>query len=342
LGIVKDAHVTLHDVAARAGVSVATASRALTGTKVNKKNHAKVQKAAAELGYVPNEAARSLRNVRTMTVGVVFSQINSPLSTEVLDALASGLDEKGYSLFVATAQGLEERFDTLTHRFLERRVDALLCINPSGEGTAMARYFAARIPVVALFSKAGGYDKLPLIASSVKEASKDCIARLQALGHQTIGILRPNRRSRPIEAFREHARKAGLAVRTYDTTEGAVDAVGLLNSMTSEAQRPTAVVARQGDAVRLFEAADEMGVIVPRMLSIIAIRDRTQQMPVTRLPLSMIHLNPGKIGVEAAEILVGVLAGERSFAGDVSVETGAWIERATLGPAPTRSLSQAG
>jgi DNA-binding LacI/PurR family transcriptional regulator len=243
---------------------------------------------------------------------------------------------------VATAQGVEERFDTLVHRFLERRVDALLCINPSGEGEALARYFSARIPVVALFSKTGGYASLPLIASSVKDAALECIARLQALGHRTVGVLRPGRRSRPIEAFREHARKAGMTVRTYDTAEGVVDAVGLLNTMMNDAQRPTVVVARQLDAVRLFEAADEMGIIVPRMLSIIAIRDRTQQMPTTRLPMSMIHLNPGKIGVEAAEILAKVLSGEGDFKGDLTIETGAWIERGTLGPALTRSLSQAG
>jgi len=338
----KEAHITLHDVAKRAGVSVATASRALTGTKVNKKNQAKVTKAAADLGYVPNEAARSLRNVKTNTVGVVFSQLNSPLSTEVLDALASGLDDKGYSLFVATAQGVEERFDTLVHRFLERRVDALLCINPSGEGGALARYFQAGIPVVALFSKSGGYTSLPLIASSVKDAANDCITRLQTLGHQVVGVLRPGRRSRPIEAFREYARKAGLTVRTYDITEGLLDAVSLLNSMVSEAQRPTAVIARQMDAVRLFEAADELGIIVPRMLSIIAIRDRTQQMPATRLPMSMIHLNPGKIGVEAAEIIARMLSRETKFKADISIETGSWVERATVGPALSRTLSQAG
>ena len=338
----KEAHVTLHDVAKRAGVSVATASRALTGTKVNKKNQAKVAKAAAELGYVPNEAARSLRNTKTNTVGVVFSQLNSPLSTEVLDALASGLDEKGYSLFVATAQGVEERFDTLVHRFLERRVDALLCINPSGEGAALSRYFQASIPVVALFSKTGGYESLPLIASSVKDAANECIARLQTLGHRVVGVLRPGRRSRPIEAFRDYARKAGLTVRTYDITEGLLDAVGLLNLMVSEPQRPTVVVARQMDAVRLFEAADELGVIVPKMLSIVAIRDRTQQMPATRLPMSMIHLNPGKIGVEAAEIIARMLSGESNFKKDISIETGSWVERGTIGPALSRTLSQAG
>lgn len=342
MGLVKEGHITLHDVAARAGVSVATASRALTGTKVNKKNHAKVHKAATELGYVPNEAARSLRNVKTMTVGVVFAQLNGPLSTELLDGLAAGLEEKGYSLFLATAQGVDERFDNLVHRFLERRVDALLCVNPSGQGGALARYASAGIPVICLFSRSGGYEKLPLIASSIADTVQECAARLQALGHTTVGVLRPSRRSRPIEAVREGARKAGMTVRTYDIGDTPLDAVGLLSTMMNEAQRPTVVVARQMDAEQLFKAADEMGVIVPRMLSIVAIRDRTQQMPSTRLPLSMIHLNPGKVGAEAAVIVAKLLAGEIDFRGDSSIETGAWVERGSVGPPLSKALPQVG
>jgi LacI family transcriptional regulator len=329
---------TLHDVAARAGVSVATASRALARTDVNErnKNHSKVLKAAAELGYVANEAARSLRNVRTMTVGVVFNQLHDPLSTELLDALASTLEEHGYSLFVATAQGVEERFDNLVFRFLERRVDALFCVNPSGEGEALARYATAKIPVICLFSKAGGYERLPLIASTILEVVSASIARLQTLGHQVLGVLRPDRRSRPIETFREVARKAGLTVRSYEISEGPLDAVGILNTMLNEAQRPTVVVARQTDAMRLFEAADALSILVPRSLSIIAIRDRTQQMPNTRLPMSMIHLNPGRVGVEAAEVLVKHLQGERELSDNLAIESGAWIEGGTIGPAAAR------
>jgi LacI family transcriptional regulator len=326
---------TLHDVAARAGVSVATASRALTRREVGKrnKNHTRVLKAAAELGYVANEAARSLRNVKSMTVGVVFNQLHDPLSTELLDALASSLEEHGYSLFVATAQGIEERFDNLVFRFLERRVDALFCVNPAGEGEALARYATASIPVICLFSKSGGYEDLPLIASSIGAAVSASIAHLQTLGHQVLGVLRPDRRSRPIETFREIARKAGMTVRSYEIPEGPLDAVGILNSMVNEVQRPTVLVARQTDAMRLFESADAMSILVPRALSIIAIRDRTQQMPNTRLPMSMIHLNPGRVGVEAAAVLVKHLQGETAFSGNLAVEAGAWVEGATVGSA---------
>jgi len=326
---------TLHDVAERAGVSVATASRALSGRKSNKKTLGRVREVAAELGYVANGAARSLRNVRTMTVGAVFNQLHDHLSTELLDALVSALDQYGYSLLVATAQGVEERFDSLVHRFRERRVDALFCVNPSGKGVALARYAAAGVPAICLFSKSGGYENQPLIAASIHEAVNLALARLRSLGHQIVGVIRPRRRSRPLEAFREIARKSCMTVRSYEVHDGPIDAVGVLNSMMNEQQRTTVLVALQTDAVRLFEAADALSILVPGALSIIAIRNRAQQMTGTRLPLSMILLSPGRVGVEAASALVGHLRGERTLWGSIAVEVGSWIEGGTMGTITT-------
>ncbi len=64
--------VTLQHVADRAGVSIATASRALAGSVASAASAERVLAAATELGYIPNEAARSLRAARTMTIGVAF------------------------------------------------------------------------------------------------------------------------------------------------------------------------------------------------------------------------------------------------------------------------------
>src|SRR5262245_17261201 len=105
----KDAHVTLRHVARRARVSVATASRALCGMKVRDGNAERILKAARELGYVHNEAARSLRNVRTMTIGMVFHALTSSVGIELLSSVSELFDARGYSVFVATAQGDAER-----------------------------------------------------------------------------------------------------------------------------------------------------------------------------------------------------------------------------------------
>lgn len=328
-----DSITTLQDVAAKAGVSISTASRALNGLKVSKVNGENVRKAAELLGYVANEGARSLRGVRTMTMGVVFNELNDPLGFELLEALTTAVEEHGYSLFISVARGQEERYDLLTHRFLERRVDALFCASAAGEGAALERFANAGIPAVALFSHSGGYERLPLISPGIEQAAVEMIERLKALGHVSLGIVRPALRSAPVEEVIRVARAGGLTVRSYTPPERSLDAITCLNNLLSEADGPTVIVGRQGDVVRLLEAADELHVHVPHDLSLVAIRDRSQQMVPTRVPLSMIHLNPGKVGKIAADLVVDSLTGRALT--DSVVEMGAWIERGSTGPART-------
>ena len=87
---------TLHDVAAHAHVSIATVSRALNGLPVSQDSHERVLKAAAELGYVANEAARALRRDRSHTMGLIFFQLRSTLGIELLDSLSESIEDAGY------------------------------------------------------------------------------------------------------------------------------------------------------------------------------------------------------------------------------------------------------
>lgn len=128
--------VTLREVARRAAVSTATVSRALNGLAVSPASKARVMEAVAELGYVPNEAARTLRAERTMTIGVVFIELANALGIDLLDALSELVEAAGYALLMSTARGDVGRFDVLMRRFLERRVDALFCVAPRAPARA--------------------------------------------------------------------------------------------------------------------------------------------------------------------------------------------------------------
>ncbi len=107
-----------------------------------------------------------------MTVGMVYHDLTSMLGMELLKSITAGLDEVGYSLFVSTAQGKDEHFDKLVHRFLQRRVDALVCVHSNGAGTALGGYAANNVPVMGLITKAGGYGKLPMVHPTVDGACK--------------------------------------------------------------------------------------------------------------------------------------------------------------------------
>jgi LacI family transcriptional regulator len=326
-------HVTLHDVATLAGVSISTVSRALNGLSVSKKNLVKVRAAAEELGYVANEAARSLRNVRTLTVGVVFYELNTTLGLELLEALASSVEDRGYSLFVSTARGSEDRYEVLMRRFLERRVDALFCVRPVGAAAALDRYEKSGVPVVALFSRDGGYSHLPLVAPTIEEAGRNALGRLAELGHRRIALITPNRRVDYMRALRNVAQNAGLDVQDFGPVEEAFDAVSFLDSLKSEPDFPTAAVARAGDAVALLNACYEHGVRVPDQLSIIAVGDVAGASGAGNTQLSMIHLNAGKVGRVAAADMFERLAGGR-VEHERLIENGTWVERASTGPAP--------
>src|SRR5439155_17392308 len=89
-----DRIVTLRNVARHAGLDVSTASPTLTGRRrVTASIAGRVHSAAAFLGYSPNEAARSLRLSRTMTLGIVLQQLSGPGLLEFVEGLGSGADE---------------------------------------------------------------------------------------------------------------------------------------------------------------------------------------------------------------------------------------------------------
>lgn len=93
--------ITIKDVANRAGVSTATASRALRNIGyIDKTTYEKVRKASVELGYVPNATAQQLKNNAVKTVGFIVSDINNEYYMGILSDIKKTLDELGLSFFV--------------------------------------------------------------------------------------------------------------------------------------------------------------------------------------------------------------------------------------------------
>jgi LacI family transcriptional regulator len=330
----KDAHVTLRDVARRARVSVSTASRVLCGMKVRDGNQERVVKAAKDLGYVHNEAARALRNVRTMTVGMVFNELTSAIGIELLSTISAKLDAHGYSVFVSTAQGDGERYDRLVRRYLERRVDALFCVHAAGEGAALERFLAANIPVIALLSRRAGYERLPLIAPSIRKAGDECLARLNALGHRNLVVLSAQRVTPTLDLMIRLATTAGMNVRSIAIDSQSFDPDAALKQALDGTPRATAVITNHTEAAQLLTAADRLSLHVPDALSLVAIRDRAVVLPVTRVPLSMINIEPSRVGVVAAERMLEQLSGGASPDNELRIETGVWLERSTTATAP--------
>lgn len=144
--------VTSQDVARRAGVSQSAVSRVFTpGASVSERMAAKVQRAAAELGYRPNILARSLITGNSRIIGVVVSYLNNQFYPEMLEILSASLRSRGYHplMFMASNQ---DDFDEVMDEILDYQVDGIVMASVSMGSALAQRCQAAGIPVV-LFNR---------------------------------------------------------------------------------------------------------------------------------------------------------------------------------------------
>lgn len=120
---------TMADVARRAGVSVATVSRTLSGTRaVDPAMQRKVTEAATALNYQVNLVGRALRQTRTSTVGLIVPDLENPYFSALAQQLSRAFSAPGIDLLVFSADGSLETEARGVRSFLGRQVDALVLI----------------------------------------------------------------------------------------------------------------------------------------------------------------------------------------------------------------------
>ncbi|KPC72203.1 LacI family transcriptional regulator, partial [Streptomyces sp. NRRL WC-3753] len=113
----------IKDVAAAAGLSVATVSRVLNGhPSVSEDARARVTAAVEGLGYRPNAVARSLRTDQTRTLGLVISDVLNPYFTELARSVEEEARTLGYSVVIGNANERPELQDHHARTLLDRRI----------------------------------------------------------------------------------------------------------------------------------------------------------------------------------------------------------------------------
>lgn len=144
--------VTIRDVAQRAEVSTATASRVLAGgRKVSPALAARVREAARELGYRHNAVARALRHGRTETVGMLVPEIGNPFFPSLVEAVERTLSGSGTDLLLCDAQQDPESELRRARSLAARQVDGLIIIPVSATASRpVLDEVAALLPVVQL------------------------------------------------------------------------------------------------------------------------------------------------------------------------------------------------
>jgi len=139
---------TLADVAKSAGVSRSLASLAIRGEgSVRAESREKIAKAAAELNYRPNLAARSLASGGTAYIGTIVGQVTNPLQAEIAKWVSVFAAEQGYAALVSLDADTDRKAEEALHGLMAHRVSGVVLIGAPYEKKAIARV-AAQVPCV--------------------------------------------------------------------------------------------------------------------------------------------------------------------------------------------------
>ena len=157
--------VGIKDVARMAGVSTATASRALTGSgPVAAATRTRVQEAVATLGYVADSAASSLASGRTRNIGLVTPSVHRWFFAAVLEGAADELVRHGYDLTLYdVGQDPERRSTVISDLLPRRRLDALITLSFRLSMFELAGLERLGLPVIAVGGRLPAGETLSLI-----------------------------------------------------------------------------------------------------------------------------------------------------------------------------------
>jgi LacI family transcriptional regulator len=315
-----DPPVTLRDVAARAGVHPATASRALnpeTRLLVSEDTAGRVLEAAAALGYRPNPVARSLRTRRSHTVGVLIPDLNNPLFPPIVRGLEDRLAEAGYVALIGNTDSDDERERLVFDQMLARHVDGLVLATARLRHPLLAEAARADLPVV-LMNRVAEDLSFPSVTVDNERGVRMAVTHLAGLGHRRIGhIAGPQEMSTGLNRYRGFVtamEASGLAIdpglivfaKAFSVEEGLRCCRQLLDQAGSGG---CTAVAAGNDMLALgcYAAIDDVGLRCPDDVSVVGFND----MPfIDRLrpPLTTVRFPHYQVGTEAAELLLERIA----------------------------------
>ena len=325
---------TINDVAAAAGVSVSTVSKAVHGRYgVSPDTVRRVIEVVDRLGYQSSLGASSMRSRRTGVIGVLVPEFE-PFSAEVLKGVGSAMLGTGFDLlaYAGSQDGPGEGWERRSvSRLSGTLVDGLIMVTPSIVSVS------ADVPIVAIDPHTGRAD-LPTIESDSYHGAQLATRYLIGLGHTRIGFIagRPDLRSAGLRdaGYRSALIDAGIAFdpRLVGIGRYEVDASReLAHELLSQELRPTAIFASNDlSAIAVMAAAAELGISVPEQLSVIGFDDIPEASRHTP-PLSTVRQPIQRLGEVAASMLFALLRGEKPDVTHVQLPT-RLVPRGTTGP----------
>lgn len=307
---------TLRDVAALAGVSVATVSKALNGREhVRAETRVKVQQAAEKLNFLPNVLAQGLLSGRTGTVGLLTSDLVGRFSLPVMMGAEDAFGAGSTSVFLCDARGDGIREQHHLHALLSRRVDGLIIV---GDTTNPRESLGQELPVPVVYAYAPSLDERDMsVVSDNVGAGRQAVEHMVRSGRSRIAYIAGDKEFLAARDRAEGAVQAlhqfGLPLMGGEVMYGAwTESWGRssVRALLDKCPEIDAVICGSDQIARgVLDALRESGRTVPDDVAVMGHDNWELLATQARPPLSTIDMNLELVGRKAAQLLFAAIDG---------------------------------
>jgi LacI family transcriptional regulator len=305
---------TIRDVAQRAGVSTMTVSRVLNNSGyVGQETRERIEAAIAELKYVPNRLAGSLRFKRTRTLALVLSDITNPFFTTVARGVEDAASEQKFNvIFCNTDEREDEQAEQLI-TLVQKQIDGVLLV-PAADSPEPIEFLQAQsVPVVALDRRITGA-AVDVVRCASEPGAYELTRLLLELGHRRIAVAAgPASVSTAAERVAGYQRAlAEFGVTAEAVYHGPLTQTGgyeMAQTALAAQPRPTAIFAANNFiAIGVYRALRAAGLRIPEDMALVAFDDLPPALVLE--PFLTVASQPAyEMGRQATELLLSRLAG---------------------------------
>lgn len=309
-------HVTVKDVARKAGVSTATAARVLGGYgSVSDQTREIVLKAARELNYVPNALARSMVKARTGNLGLVVPDIRNAFFSAVAQSVVKSAKRSGHRVIICDTGADYKTECRYLQDLFEQRVDGIILASSVSSGRRHPNLKKAPCPVVLIDRNVEGAG-LDCVRTDHEEGAYRAVKHLLSLGHRRIGIV-VGTGSESVHFDRRRGYEAALAEEGIPIDEELIKqrdwerGLSAVDELFALADPPTAIFSTNYViTVGVLSDLKRLGKRIPEDVAVVSFDDLELAM-LLEAPLTALVQDPALIGTTAMELLLQRVRGER-------------------------------
>lgn len=302
---------TIREVAESAGVSYATVSHVINNTRVvSQETRARVLAAMTALNYRPNALARSLRQGKTNTLGLVLPDSANPFFAEISRSIEDEAFKKGYSVFLCNTELDTERELFYVDVLSKKQVDGIIFVAAGDQADSLDFLLRQNMPVVMIDRDLPNVE-VDAVLTDHELGGFLATHHLIELGHKRIACIAGPSSITPsaerMTGYRRALEQAGLSYDENLIIRGdyhAQSGMEITHFILKMNPRPTAIFALNDlMALGALRAAAEAGYSVPRDLAVVGYDD-LELARFTNPPLTTIAQPKKEIGAQAVNLLV--------------------------------------